>query len=145
MISKQSALRASLSPQAAGALGGGSAGANVGIIETLPDNQKAVAREAFSSSLSTMWILYVAFSACGLLVSLAITRNVLGKEHEETKTGLDEEKRRRAEREQARADKKKKRMSQGDLISEVEGGLQAAEKKGSKCLRKLVNICIVHA
>ncbi|ORY09464.1 major facilitator superfamily-domain-containing protein [Clohesyomyces aquaticus] len=128
MIAKQLQLRASLGPQTASAFGGGSAGANVGIIASLPAAQKAVARKAFSDSLSTMWIMYVVFAAFGLGVSFLITKNVLGKEHEETKTGLEAEKEKRAEREQerqdkrqSRLDKKEERRKSGDAERAFEG------------------------
>jgi Flp pilus assembly protein TadB len=62
-----------------------------------------------------MWILYVAFSAVGLLVSFLITRNKLDKQHEETKTGLEAEKAKRLEREAERAERRKKRASKGSL------------------------------
>lgn len=114
MKSQQSTLRSSLGAEAASSFGGGAAGANVGLINSLPGPQKAVARGAFAKSLSTMWILYAVFGAVGLLISLLIQRNVLDKQHEETKTGLDVEKERRAEREAERAEKKRKRASKGE-------------------------------
>ncbi|KAF9735758.1 hypothetical protein PMIN04_010506 [Paraphaeosphaeria minitans] len=129
MISKQPMLREALGDQTAAAFGGGSAGANVGLIQTLPDNEKEIARQAFSEALSTMWILYVCFAAAGLAVSFLITRNVLSKQHEETKTGIEEEKKRRVEREAAREEKKKSKQasrdlaaSSGDLSTDVEKG-----------------------
>ena len=84
-------------------------------IQSLPDEQKAVARKAFADSLSTMWILYVAFAVVGLAVSLLITRNKLDKQHEETKTGIEAEKAKRLEREAERAERRKKRASKGSL------------------------------
>jgi ATP/ADP translocase len=90
MMSKQDYLRAELGP-IANAFGGGSASASVGIIQSLPDRQRKIARDAFSSSLSTMWITYVAFSALGLFISAFISKNVLEKEHVETRTGMEEE------------------------------------------------------
>ncbi|KAF2874904.1 major facilitator superfamily-domain-containing protein [Massariosphaeria phaeospora] len=135
MISKQPMLQEALGPQIASAFGGGSAGANVGLIQSLPDNQKVVARQAFSDSLSKMWIMYVAFAAAGLAASFFITKNVLAKEHEETKTGLDEEKRKRQERQVERAEKKKKRASKGELPVDTEaqaGAVTTDQKKGMK-------------
>lgn len=127
-------LRASLGPQTASAFGGGSAGANVGLIQSLPSTEKAIARKAFADSLSTMWILYVAFAGTGLAVSFLITRNLLSKQHEETKTGLEEEKKRRLEREAERAERKRKRASKGDLPSDVEAQAPAldAQQKETK-------------
>lgn len=113
MKSQQGSLRSSLGDQTASAFGGGSAGANVGLINSLPGPQKAVARDAFAQSLSKMWILYAVFGALGLLISLLIGVNVLDKQHEETKTGLEVEKERRAEREAEKAEKKLKRQSKG--------------------------------
>lgn len=130
MKSKQPMLRAALGDQTAAAFGGGSAGANVGLIDSLPNDEKEVARQAFADSLSTMWILYVCFAAAGLAVSFLITKNVLSKEHEETKTGIEEEKKKRLEREAAREEKKKKRASKdlaassGDLSTDVEKGAE---------------------
>lgn len=115
MKSKQSQLATSLGPETASRFGGGSAGANVGLIQSLPDEQKSVARTAFADSLSTMWILYVAFAVVGLVVSLLITRNKLDKQHEETKTGIEVEKAKRLEREAERAERRRKRASKGSL------------------------------
>ncbi|KAF1949097.1 hypothetical protein CC80DRAFT_510851 [Byssothecium circinans] len=113
MASKQRLLASSLGPETASAFGGGSAGANVGLLQSLPESEKAVARQAFSDSLSTMWIMYVCFSAVGLGVSGLITRNVLSERHEETRTGLEEEGKRRVERERERVERRMKRKSAG--------------------------------
>ncbi|KAF2636646.1 hypothetical protein P280DRAFT_408706 [Massarina eburnea CBS 473.64] len=126
MIRQQPLLAASLGPQTASAFGGGSAGANVGLIQSLPPAQQIVAKQAFSDSLSTMWIMYVCFAAAGLCISFAITKNVLSKQHEETKTGLDEEVKRRVEREAARGERRRKRAGKGgggvDGVGVDEGG-----------------------
>ncbi|KAF2788415.1 hypothetical protein K505DRAFT_366486 [Melanomma pulvis-pyrius CBS 109.77] len=131
MKSKQPMLRAGLGPEIASAFEGGSAGANVGIIASLPENEKAIARLAFSDSLSTMWIMYVVFAALGLGVSFFITKNVLNKQHEETKTGLGEEKKRRLEREAERTEKKRKRGAKGEPLAdeELEVGVIGQEKE----------------
>lgn len=113
MKAQQGSLRASLGDQTASSFGGGAAGANVGLINSLPGPQKAIARDAFAKSLSKMWILYAVFGAVGLLVSLLIGVNVLDKHHEETKTGLEVEKERRAEREAEKEAKRLKRASKG--------------------------------
>jgi uncharacterized membrane protein len=115
MKSKQPELAASLGQQTASAFGGGSAGANVGLIQSLPDEQKAVARKAFADSLSTMWILYVVFAFVGLAISLLITRNKLDTQHQETKTGLEAEKEAKLERDAEREEKRKKRASKASL------------------------------
>ncbi|OAL55788.1 hypothetical protein IQ07DRAFT_498789 [Pyrenochaeta sp. DS3sAY3a] len=136
MKSKQSQLVAALGPQTASSFGGGSAGANVGLIQSLPEDQKTLARKAFSDSLSTMWILYVAFAAVGIVVSLLITKNKLDKVHEETKTGIEAEKEKRAQREAERAERverRKLKASKGSLPLDPEAkidgpGLQAKEE-----------------
>ena len=123
MITQRSKLVTALGPQTAAAFGGGSAGANVRLIQSLPASEKAVARQAFSYSLSKMWIMYVCFAGCGLIVSFLLTRNVLDKQHDETRTGLEEEKKRRLEREAEKAEKRRsKRASKGELPADVEAG-----------------------
>lgn len=86
----------------------------------MPDDHKVVARKAFADSLSTMWILYVAFAVIGLVISLLITRNKLDKQHEETKTGIEAEKEKRAEREAERAERRRKRASKTSLPLDAE-------------------------
>jgi hypothetical protein len=120
MLKKTATLVAGLGPQLANELSGGSAGANVGIVQSLPPAQQAIAREAFFESLQTMWIMvglispftstgrpqltvanssyqYVAFAALGVVASLSIGSHKLSKEHQVTKTGLAEEEARRKE------------------------------------------------
>ncbi|XP_014553264.1 hypothetical protein COCVIDRAFT_108168 [Bipolaris victoriae FI3] len=129
---KQPELAAALGAQRASAFGGGSAGANVGLIQALPTDQKFVARKAFGDSLSTMWILYVAFAAAGLVVSFLIGRNKLDKQHEETKTGLEVERTKRLEREAERAERRKKRASKGSLPIDPEVQATDAGKEKDK-------------
>jgi hypothetical protein len=74
--------------------------------------------------------VYAVFGALGLLISLFIKRNVLSKQHEETKTGLEIEEAKRREREAARAEKKALKASKagkgvsggGDVEKMSEGG-----------------------
>jgi hypothetical protein len=123
MAAKQPALRAALGPERASAFGGGAAGASVGLITGLPGPEKAIARAAFADSLSHMWILYAVFGALGLVISLFIQKNVLSKQHEETKTGLDVEEAKRAEREAARREKKRvKAEGNSGVDTEKAGG-----------------------
>lgn len=95
MAKKNGTLTAALGPQLAGALSGGSAGASVDIVSALPAGQREVARDAFTSSLKIMWIMYTAFGALGVFVSLFIGKHVLSQNHEVTKTGLGAEEARR--------------------------------------------------
>ncbi|KAI9720042.1 MAG: hypothetical protein M1812_003169 [Candelaria pacifica] len=91
METRSGGLRASLGPSTAAQLSGGSAGANVMVVQSLAPAQREVARMAFAGSLKTMWILYVCLAAAGLVASAFIGKQVLSKEHQETKTGLDSE------------------------------------------------------
>jgi hypothetical protein len=67
-----------------------------------------------------MWIMYVVFAAVGLGVSFLIGKNVLDKEHEETKTGLDVEKQKKIERDAERVERRRKRASKGSLPHDAE-------------------------
>jgi len=102
MQKRYPSLVAALGLETANLLSGGSAGASVGIVKALPERQREVAREAFAGSLKTMWIMYVAFSGLGLLVSLGVGSKKLSKEHEVTRTGLVEEERKRKENKEAK-------------------------------------------
>jgi EmrB/QacA subfamily drug resistance transporter len=74
-------------------LSGKNAAANAMIARTLSDPiQKRVVVDAFSVSLRNLWIMYTAFSFCGIIASLFIAKAVLSKEHSETITGLKEHK-----------------------------------------------------
>ena len=99
MAKRQTTLRSSLSPKTASALGGGSAGASTGLVASLPPAQRIVATRAYTDSLQTMWILYVAIAAFGVACSLAIGKQKLSKTHEVQKQGLGEQERFKKERE----------------------------------------------
>jgi len=98
MKKHSAALRAALDPSTAAQLSGGSAGANVGLVAGLPAAPREIVRRAFAQSLRTDWIMYAAFSALAVGVSLLITKQSLTKTHEQTRTGLDAEKRKTLER-----------------------------------------------
>lgn len=63
--------------------------------------------------------MYVCFAAVGLLASFLITKQALNREHETTKTGLEEEEIKRQERVEKRRSKK---------AGNVEGPVQDLEK-----------------
>ncbi|KAF2088124.1 putative dothistromin transporter [Saccharata proteae CBS 121410] len=119
MTRKSGTLRAALGDQVAGELSGGSAGANVGIVDALPAGQRKVARTAFADSLATTWIVYTAFAALGLVISFLIAKNTLSKQHVETKTGLEAEEERRRVRKEEKEKQVRKRQS---AMSAPEGG-----------------------
>ncbi|DAA76129.1 TPA_exp: Uncharacterized protein A8136_1166 [Trichophyton benhamiae CBS 112371] len=98
-----------LSPKTLDALQGVSAGASVHIIQALPPNEKQPVLDAYTKSLSTMWIFYTALAAIGFIVSLLLQKKKLNKEHEVTKTGLDAQERARKERLQMEKEAKSSR------------------------------------
>jgi hypothetical protein len=72
---------------------GGAAAANVMVISTLQNPaQKLVVKEAFAWSLRNMWILFTSVATCGIVATAFISKQVLGREHTETITGLKKEK-----------------------------------------------------
>ncbi|KAK3071685.1 hypothetical protein LTR53_008185 [Teratosphaeriaceae sp. CCFEE 6253] len=115
MKKKANQLTQLLGPQLARQLGGGNAGANTGIINSLPQAQKQVVRRYFANSLQPMWIMYTCVAGVGILCALLVQKKVLSKEHVETKTGMEAEKenaaQRAAEHEARHAEKESKRQS----------------------------------
>ncbi|KAI9815661.1 MAG: hypothetical protein M1826_001970 [Phylliscum demangeonii] len=79
-------LQTQLGPALAAELGGAAAGANVRVVNALPPAQRAIARQAFAAALRQMWILFVAVSAVGIVVSLFIGKQTLSKEHHRLST-----------------------------------------------------------
>jgi hypothetical protein len=88
MQNQAAMLRATLGYKTAALLSGGSAGANVGIINLLPDAQRVIAREAFRVSLKKMWIVFACVCALGLIASIFVGKHTLSKENLQMKTGL---------------------------------------------------------
>ncbi|KAK0632631.1 major facilitator superfamily domain-containing protein [Immersiella caudata] len=78
-----------LGPEIANFLSGANAASSVGLVAQLPDAQRRIAQQAYFDSLRTMYIMYTAFSAVGLIVSCFIGSRKLSKDHQEHKTGLD--------------------------------------------------------
>lgn len=73
---------------------GDSAAANIEYIKDITDPVQLLAvKEAFAWSMKNMWILYTCMSGLGLLCSAFILKTRLNKEHVETTTGLNREKR----------------------------------------------------
>ena len=81
---------------AASTLSGSSAGASVGVVESLAPAEGRIARHAYWASMRNMWIVYVAVGAAGIIMSIFITEKSLSKHHEEMKTGLRNLERRKA-------------------------------------------------
>ena len=95
MKKKEALLRAALPASIASQLSGGSAGANTAVVKALPASERYVATMAYTDSLRTMWIFYVATSAVGLFASLFIGKHTLSKKNEVHKTGLAEQEKQR--------------------------------------------------
>ena len=113
------ARKAADTPQVTGGGGGGGPGASIGVIDSLPPQQKRQAQVAFADSLMVMWILYVAVAFLGFLNCFLIGRQTLSKEHKETETGLEAEEKGRKE---ALAEKEEKRASKMAMMSAEVGG-----------------------
>jgi EmrB/QacA subfamily drug resistance transporter len=109
-------LLAVLGSKVAMQLSGGSAGANIGIVQSLTEKQKAVARLAYYDSLRIMWCMYVAFAALGLAVSFLIVQRKLEKEHQLTKTGLKEEEANRVEAKESKNTGEKRAVKGDDSV-----------------------------
>ena len=106
MIAHQGVLRAALPPDVAMEIGGGNAGSSTRFVRTLPLAQRQVVEVAYTESLRTLWIFYVAVACVGVLVSFAISRQTLSKTHEQYKGGLEQEEKDRKERKSLEAHKK---------------------------------------
>ncbi|CAI7637781.1 unnamed protein product [Penicillium pancosmium] len=91
---KSGLLATGMSESLAEQMTGGSAAASVEIIKTIENSAQLLAvKEAFAGSMRNMWILYTCMSGVGVFCSIFILKTRLNKEHVETVTGLDREKR----------------------------------------------------
>ncbi|KAK4965258.1 hypothetical protein LTR66_012149 [Elasticomyces elasticus] len=118
-MQKQSGrLLAALGPKTAQLLSGSGAGANTRVVDALPPAQRTVAQVAFAQSLHPMWIMYVCLSVVGLLISFGIKKKVLSREHQETKTGLANEKENAAERKAEKEEHAREKASRKSWASE---------------------------
>lgn len=106
MAAHSEELNAILPPDIAAALTNGGATASTKIIQSLPETQKQVVYQVYTSSLQAEWIFYTALSGVGLLLSLLISKQVLSKQHVVFKAGLDAQEAARLE-EKNRGNKKK--------------------------------------
>ncbi|KAJ5726664.1 uncharacterized protein N7483_008021 [Penicillium malachiteum] len=100
-MSQQSGIiTAALPYDAAAQIIGGEESSALTLIPTLPDDQKRVIDEVYTSSIRTEWIFYTALAGVALLLSLLISKQVLSKEHKLHKTGLDTMEQNRLEEEE---------------------------------------------
>nr|OQO18777.1 hypothetical protein B0A51_14495 [Rachicladosporium sp. CCFEE 5018] len=136
MAKKSASLTAALGPQLAKQIGGGNAGANSAVINSLPAAQAVIARAAVADSLQPMWIMYTCFSAAGLVAAFFIQKKVLSREHHEAEVGLEAEKQHAAldksERDERKASRKVRKS--GDLgrrSGDLSGGSRPSTAGGS--------------
>lgn len=110
-------LAAVLPPDVAERLTASSSGSNTQFLKSLPPDQKAIINVAYTDSLQKMWIFYTAVSALAIMAGFAIGKQVLSNEHEETRTGLEEQERARVERVEERRQRRQLRTSGGDGVN----------------------------
>ncbi|KAK0703847.1 MFS drug transporter [Lasiosphaeria miniovina] len=73
-------LISALGADALGLLGGGEAATHVEAVSSLPPDQRAIAREALTRALRTVWILYTSFAVASLVAGLFLRPYTLGKD-----------------------------------------------------------------
>ena len=132
LTKKQPMLLREIGPKA-DLISGANLYSSTGLIKALPPTQKAFADAAITSSFSTMFVFYTAIAGFGLIMSFFIKKHVLSKQHETTKTGLEEQERVRQHEKQARKDRKSQQdfpsmpmdaMSNGKSPSPEAGGYE---------------------
>lgn len=106
---RRAMLETALGPKLAAQLAGSSFGSTTTLVRQLPQTQKDVVDEVYTSSLRIMWIFYVAFAILGIFASLFIKSTVLSKEHNTAKTGVEEQERVRLEEKAERKERKEAR------------------------------------
>ena len=97
-----------LGPEVAARLSGASLESSTTFVKNLPPAQKAIADQAITSSLQTMFIFYTAIAAFGLFLSLFVRKKELSNVREKAQTGLAQQERVRLEEKDRQ---KHKRMS----------------------------------
>lgn len=115
-----------LGPETAQLLSGSNAGASVGMVAKIPGHAGEVAREAYWTSLRTMYIMYAAFAGLGLFLAFFVGSRQLSKEHHEAKTGLEALEAARNER----RTKKGGANGVGTGSDEENGGVMSADENG---------------
>ena len=122
-----------LGPDAANLLSGSNAASSVGLVNTLPDRERQIAREAYFESLRTMYIMYVVFAGVGLLVGFLVGSRKLSKVHTEHKTGLHHMKRAKQGRSDQAAAKEKEgdeeKGASGDVVGDASASAGEKEKE----------------
>ncbi|RMZ81165.1 hypothetical protein DV737_g2638, partial [Chaetothyriales sp. CBS 132003] len=101
-----SRLEQALGPELGRRLSSSAFGTTSSQLKSLTPEQHHVVASVYTDSLQKLWIFYTAFAAAGIVVSLFIKKKELSREHETTKTGLQEQERVRQE-EKANRDARK--------------------------------------
>ncbi|KUL91541.1 hypothetical protein ZTR_01648 [Talaromyces verruculosus] len=89
MVKQGPTLTAALGPSLGAFLSGGDAAANIGVVNSLPPAQQAVARHALHHALMSMWIMYVGLAGVGLVGGCLMSSHLLSREHEAVVLGLE--------------------------------------------------------
>jgi hypothetical protein len=117
-----------LGPETAHLLSGSNAGASVGTVAKISGHAGEVAREAYWTSLRTMYIMYAAFAGLGLFLAFFVGSRQLSKEHHEAKTGLEALEAARNER----RTKKGGANGLGTGSDEENGGVMSGDENGGE-------------
>lgn len=88
MQNQRDSLSAAIGADRASDFTANGAAANVGLIKTLPSDERQVVKTAYWHAIQKMFIMYACFSGLGLILSLFLKQKVLSKQHTEHKTGL---------------------------------------------------------
>lgn len=116
MMGKQAGkLIAAIGPERTAIISSSFAGSSKSLIEKLEPSQRAVVLEAFTYSLSRMWIFYTCMSGLGFILSLLIRSRVLSRSHTVRKTGLAEQERARQELIKDEAERKGETKPEADV------------------------------
>lgn len=115
LTKRQPQIERSLGPELAGQFAGSSFGSTIDELQRLSPEQRQVLNQAYADSLSTMWIFYVAFAALLIVVSLFITKVELSREHEKTKTGVEEQERIRQEQMELKRQRQASKAGEKDV------------------------------
>ncbi|RAO65582.1 uncharacterized protein BHQ10_001594 [Talaromyces amestolkiae] len=89
MVKQGPTLTAALGPSLGGLLSSGDAAANIGVVNSLPPAQQAVARHALHHALTSMWIMYVGLAGAALVGGCLMSSHPLSREHEAVALGLE--------------------------------------------------------
>lgn len=119
-----SQLRDVLGPELAQKFSETFSGSSMSLLGSLNERQRRAIQETYTYALSRNWIFYTCVTAVGCIFTLFIRKRELSRQHNITKTGLEEQERARQERmeEKEEEKKKKKRAKDEKKEGEANGG-----------------------